>query len=181
MFVFARATGHFPSKIIVPLRSFLIIYLQQITNYIYFLTVLLQNSKKKNKNKQTKKKQNRTRKKARKLKRLIHPFHIKISTDQCIDQLYDAHFYSSSCEIKLFSHNHEFSKFPIPKYCNIPYFSCNFTITRFFPLFSSLYACKSVLNFVYNVVKYHVTKSSYSRYNQSSISLHCVTIYNINH
>ena len=91
MFVFTRATGHFPSKIIVPLRSFLIIYLQQITNYIYFLTVLLQNSKKKTKtNKQTKK-QNRTRKKARKLKRLIHPFHIKISTDQCIDQLYNAH------------------------------------------------------------------------------------------
>ena len=48
-------------------------------------------------------------------------------------------------------------------------------------LLSSLYACKSVLNFVYNVVKYHVTKSSYSRYDQSSISLHCVTIYNINH
>ena len=52
MFVFTRATGHFPSKIIVPLRSFPIIYLQQIKNYIYFLTVLLQNSKKKTKKKQ---------------------------------------------------------------------------------------------------------------------------------
>jgi len=72
-------------------------------------------------------------------------------------------FYSSSCEIwKYFAHNHETitSSVNSQSHSTVTY-SYNFTITRFFPLFGSLYECNQCWTLF---IMLWNTKPSYSRY-----------------